>query len=68
MILQEAAVWDAGLLVGTLQTGPSCSWPVSQALRQLGVSGGHEGWDEFEVLGLGRHRHTERWTDRTTLT
>ena len=60
VIFQETAVWEAGRAIAALQTGPSCSWPISEALRRIGVSGGCDGWDEFDVLGLGRHRRTER--------
>ena len=33
---------------------------VNQALRHLGV-GRPGAIDEFDALGLGRHRHTEDW-------
>src|SRR3989440_7835863 len=35
-------------------------WAFNQALRQLGVPRG-AAFDEFEAVGLGRHRHTEDW-------
>lgn len=34
---------------------------INQALRQFGVHAGPD-VDEFDVVGLGRHRHTHRWT------
>ncbi|MFC4312395.1 hypothetical protein ACFPN2_25150 [Steroidobacter flavus] len=37
---------------------------INQALRQFGVQSS-SGADEFDGVGLGRHRHTDRWlTDR----
>jgi hypothetical protein len=64
---QFAAVWQGGkLILGPLVRGedeppPAQGWsPISQALRQMGVSAdGH--FDEFDAVGLGRHRYTERW-------
>ncbi|GAA2406205.1 hypothetical protein GCM10010420_37630 [Streptomyces glaucosporus] len=63
---QSAAVWDAGALaLGPLRLAegepfPAGGGPVSRALRRLGASA--EGaFDEFEAVGLGRHRHTGDW-------
>ena len=36
--------------------------PISEALRRLGVDRGTFA-DEFEALGLGRHREMEDWLD-----
>lgn len=66
---QTAAVWDAGVLaVGPLhlaQGHPAAAdgTPISQALRRLGVTC-HGCDDEFDTVGLGRHRYTEDWIDR----
>ncbi|MEU7723169.1 hypothetical protein [Streptomyces tibetensis] len=63
---QGAAVWDGGgVVLGPLRMeegepfAPAGS-PVSQALRRLGVVRS-AGQDEFSVVGLDRHRHTEAW-------
>jgi hypothetical protein len=37
---------------------------ISQALRNLGVTKG-SAIDEFEAVGLGRHRNTEEWLKLT---
>jgi hypothetical protein len=61
---QAALVWDSESMVlgpfegedGSLPGGS----PISQALRRLGaVRGDH--FDEFEAVGLGRHRDTDDW-------
>ncbi|WP_371497666.1 hypothetical protein OG871_17115 [Kitasatospora sp. NBC_00374] len=63
---QSAAVWvDGRLTLGPLHLGeddpdPAEGTPISQALRRLGARGG-AGADEFETVGLGRHRHLEDW-------
>ena len=63
---QAAQVWDGGeVVLGPLQLAEGEPWsvagsPVSQALRRLGaVRGNHV--DEFDAVGLGRHRHTQHW-------
>jgi hypothetical protein len=63
---QAAVMWDAGELVW----GPSVldvnqpvaheGTPVSSALRRLGVVAA-QGLDEFDTVGLPRHRHMEPW-------
>jgi hypothetical protein len=64
---QAAAVWDGGDLVLGPLVEPEGSpaprgerTPISQALRRLGAdAAGH--YDEFEAVGLHRHRHLEDW-------
>jgi hypothetical protein len=65
---QAAAVWHGGVLaLGPLvETGdpryPARPSPISQALRRLGVSP-EAHLDEFEAVGLGRHRDIDGWLD-----
>jgi len=55
--MQAAAIWEEGRLV----FGPiAASDAINQALRMIGVAK-NEHPDEFEALGLGRHRDTEKW-------
>lgn len=60
---QRAEVWRDGSVV----FGPVEGWigkgrtPISQALAALGVRPG--AGDEFETVGLARHRHTADWLD-----
>ena len=64
---QAAVVWDRGEAVfgPTAQQFPSDVaavnvGPINGALRALGVTA-VDGRDEFDSLGLGRHRHVEDW-------
>jgi hypothetical protein len=57
---QDAEVWFGGVSQFA-QSGQPCSGPISMALQRLGVPGGRFGWDEFDIVGLGRHRRTEGW-------
>lgn len=63
---QRAAVWSGGELVfGPLNVAVGEAFsaegsPVSQALRCLGVVA-DDGADEFDAVGLGRHRHGDDW-------
>ncbi|MFI0405819.1 hypothetical protein [Actinomadura sp. 3N508] len=63
---QAAQVWDAGeIVLGPLHVAEGERWPeagspISQALRRLGVDKG-EHFDEFDAVGLGRHRDTGGW-------
>jgi hypothetical protein len=63
---QHAQVWDNGAVVlGPLHLGenepiPPTGTPISHALRRLGVAKGNH-YDEFDAVGLGRHRDTEDW-------
>lgn len=55
--------WDGELAMGPLTMEPGDEYdpsPISQALRTLGVERGGS-FDEFDVVGLGRHRETEDW-------
>ncbi|RSN60639.1 hypothetical protein DMH01_15220 [Amycolatopsis sp. WAC 04182] len=67
---QTAQVWNGGnVVLGPLQLAvkepiPAIGSPISQALRQLGaVKGVHV--DEFDAIGLGRHRDTDDWLPAT---
>jgi len=61
---QDALVWDKGSLMFSPTTqGYNQVWPnspISQALRIIGVVA-EPGMDEFDTVGLGRHRETHRW-------
>jgi hypothetical protein len=67
--MQSAIVWDGGGLVpglvitadvaGDFRPGRS---PISRALRRLGVAANGT-VDEFDTIGLRRHRRTEDWRD-----
>ncbi|MCT9094097.1 hypothetical protein N4G70_35405 [Streptomyces sp. ASQP_92] len=67
---QTAQVWDAGKVVlGPLhlaarEPSPMTGTPISQALRRLGATKSHH-VDEFDAVGLGRHRDTEDWLPPT---
>ena len=63
---QRSAVWSDGIVVlGPLRIDEDQQFaaegsPISQALRRLGVVAS-EGRDEFEAIGLARHRHRDDW-------
>lgn len=63
---QTAQVWNGGHVVfGPLSSVEGEPFaregsPISQALRLLGATKG-DFFDEFDAVGLGRHRDTERW-------
>jgi hypothetical protein len=63
---QSAQVWDGRKVVlGPVrlaegQSDPAGGSPISQALRRLGVAKGDH-FDEFDAVGLGRHRDTDDW-------
>jgi hypothetical protein len=68
-----AQVWEAGAVVfGPIHVSedelvnPPEGSPASQALRRLGVDAGSH-HDEFDAVGLGRHRFTEQWLPRGLL-
>ncbi len=68
---QSAQVWDNGKVVlGPLRLAegerpPVAGSPISQALRQLGATRGDH-HDEFDAVGLGRHRDTTDWLPTTS--
>ncbi|MFG1639341.1 hypothetical protein ACGFMK_03565 [Amycolatopsis sp. NPDC049252] len=64
--MQCAQVWSGGAVtLGPVRTGlgerpPASGSPISQALRAIGVLRGAH-FDEFDAVGLGRHRETVGW-------
>ena len=54
---QAAVVWTNGIISGVPMLGPNA---IDQALRSIGVIA-TKGVDEFDTLGLGRHRDIEGW-------
>ncbi|MFM0287443.1 hypothetical protein [Paraburkholderia megapolitana] len=62
---QDALVWANGRIVLALRSNednalPWPNTPVSQALRFMGIKA-DAGKDEFDTVGLGRHRSTRSW-------
>jgi hypothetical protein len=57
---QAAAVWRGGTI--WMERRSDGSGPINEALRLLGVRP-TPGEDEFDTLGLGRHRSNEDWLD-----
>jgi hypothetical protein len=63
---QEAFVWEGEAVSFSLNDSPGASsmeWPnspISQALRKIGVIADKDK-DEFDSVGLGTHRSTDRW-------
>ncbi|MEU8412035.1 hypothetical protein AB0C24_04570 [Amycolatopsis japonica] len=63
---QFAQVWEGGeTVLGPLhvdedEPDPADGSPISQALRRLGALKGDH-FDEFDAVGLGRHRDTDDW-------
>lgn len=61
---QDALVWQRGALIFSPSSSPYAdSWPnspISRALRLLGVAA-VVGKDEFDTIGLGNYRSTEKW-------
>ena len=58
---QGAAVFQHGSCVFGPETGEI--GPINRGLRLLGVTVRAPALDEFETLGLHRHRHTAYWLD-----
>ncbi|EME55694.1 hypothetical protein [Amycolatopsis decaplanina] len=63
---QAAQVWESGeTVLGPLHLAedeptPAYGSPISRALRRLSVRKGAH-FDEFDAVGLGRHRGTGDW-------
>jgi hypothetical protein len=58
---QDALVWNKGRLrFSSRNTVEIWRTPISQALRKIGVVA-ETGMDEFDTLGLGKHRETHQW-------
>ena len=59
---QDAIVWEEARVILQLSS-EGVEWPnspVSQALRAIGIKA-EDGKDEFDTVGLGTHRSTDRW-------
>ena len=60
---QCAIAWKDGIeVLPPTKSEGKMSGAINQALRLLGVQS-HSGKDEFETVGLGRHRMMEAWID-----
>lgn len=60
---QEAIVWrDGEVVLGPVTSSTYGS--INEALRFLGVPIDPGQPDEFDTLGLGRHRRTDQWVER----
>jgi hypothetical protein len=63
---QDALVWNKGRLRFSPATpGYDQNWPnspISQALRLIGVVAEEE-MDEFDTIGVGKHRETQQWAE-----
>jgi hypothetical protein len=55
---QAAVLWQGGQRQGVW--GPNYG-ALNTVLRALGVSASLVNEDEFDAVGLGRHRHTDEW-------
>ena len=59
---QGAAVFQHGELIFGPQSAKTGA--INQGLKLLGIRIKPTARDEFETIGLGRHRDTERWIER----
>jgi len=63
---QDALVWDKGTLrFSPTSPGYGQNWPnspISHTLRMIGVVA-EQGMDEFDTVGLGKHRKTHQWAN-----
>lgn len=68
---QDAVAWSSGDVIFSPESeGYDDAWPnsaISQALRAIGVVAA-QGQDEFDTLGLGRHRESHLWATAFALT
>ncbi|MFE4975873.1 hypothetical protein ACFRAR_27685 [Kitasatospora sp. NPDC056651] len=68
---QRAAVWVDGkvalgpLTIGEFEPSPDEGTPISRVLRRIGARTEEGRADEFETVGLGRHRTTAGWAEPT---
>ncbi len=60
---QGAAVFQHGELIFGPQSAKTGA--INQGLKLLGIRIKPPAQDEFETIGLGRHRDTERWIERS---
>ncbi|MEV6275810.1 hypothetical protein [Nocardia sp. NPDC051832] len=58
--VQAATIWEDGV-VTYHETGYPSHGPISIALQRLGLTGATDRRDEFDLVGLGRHRRTSAW-------
>lgn len=55
---QAYALYDDGKLI----EGPATEqWAINKALKALGVESNDPDKDEFDFIGLGKYRSTDRW-------
>ncbi len=60
---QEAIVWQQGQVILAVESFQSGA--INQALQCLGVWASHPAvFDEFDMVGLGRWRSTEKWAEK----
>ena len=52
-------IFNAGAALGPAVVSKSA---INEALRALGVSASGA-FDEFDAVGLGKHRHTDKWLE-----
>jgi hypothetical protein len=60
---QGAAVFQHGELIFGPQSAKTGA--INQGLKLLGIRIKPPAQDEFETIGLDRHRDTERWIERS---
>lgn len=55
---QAYALYEDGKLIEGPATDP---WSINKALKALGVESNVHDTDEFDFVGLGKHRSTNQW-------